>query len=127
VVSADLDGNGLPDLAVTTFELWPDEKQVLHLFPNFYQSEHEWVGVNLLHDKEFPPLMGAQLKIETNRRVHTHHIVSGDGYRTQSPYQYVLGLRDSEHVQTMVVEWPNGQSVAVDRVKVNEYNVVGTK
>lgn len=127
VVSADLDGNGLPDLAVTTFELWPDEKQVLHLFPNFYQSEHEWVGVNLLQDKEFPPLMGAQLKIETNRRVHTHHIVSGDGYRTQSPYQYVLGLRDSEHVQTMVVEWPNGQSVAVDRVKVNEYNVVGTK
>lgn len=125
VVATDLDGNGLPDLAVTTFELWPDEKQALHLFPNFHHAEQRWVGVDLRHGKKHSPVMGAQVKIQTDRRMYVRPIVSGDGYRSQSPYQFMIGLGDSESVQKVTLEWPNGVTAAMDRVEAGGYNVFG--
>lgn len=127
VVAADLDGNGLPDLAVTTFELWPNEKQVLHLFPNFHQTEHQWAGFDLRHAEGYPPLMGGHLRIETTGRSFSHPIVTGDGYRSQSPYQVIVGLGVAESIQKATLRWPNGETFTMDRAEVRNYHVMGAE
>ncbi len=122
VVAADFDGNGLPDLAVTTFELWPDERQVLHLFPNYHQTEHQWIGVELREKENWPPLMGAKLKIKSRNRTFVHPVITGNGYRSQSPYRVHFGLGQADSVDEVTINWPDGTKLMFPIDMVNRYH-----
>ena len=124
VVAGDFDGNGLPDLALTTFELWPDERQMLHLFPNFLQTKNHWIGFELRESKNWPPLMGSKLQIKTNHKTFTHPVITGDGYRTQSPYRVHLGLGQADHIGEMILKWPDGTRHTFTPDKVDRYYIV---
>jgi hypothetical protein len=124
VVAADFDGNGLPDLAVTTFELWPDERQVMHLFPNFHQTKNHWIGFKLRESKDWPPLMGAQLQIKYQNKTLTRPIITGDGYRTQSPYQFHFGIGQTDQIDEMILQWPDGTRYTLSPNDIDRYHLV---
>jgi len=124
VVAADFDGNGLSDLAVTTFELWPNERQVLHLFPNFHQTKNHWIGFELSESKDWPPLMGSKLQIKYDGKTVSHPIITGDGYRTQSPYRAHFGLGEVDQVDEVIMKWPDGTNYRFTPNKVDQYHLV---
>jgi hypothetical protein len=124
VVSADLDLNGTLDLVVTTFELWPNERQVLHIFPNFHKSEHHWIGLTPQASRDYPPLMGGKLIIQTPEGSITRPILSGDGYRSQSPYQRVVGLGSGVTVEDVNIIWPNGKMKSFGALSADLHHVL---
>ena len=121
VVAADFDNNGLPDLAVTTFELWPDERQILHLFPNFQKTQNHWIGFELRESKDWPPLMGAKLQIKYQGKTITRPVITGDGYRTQSPYRVHFGLGQMGRIDEVVLKWPDETGYSYVPPEVNRY------
>jgi hypothetical protein len=121
VVAADFDNNGLPDLALTTFELWPDERQVLHLFPNFQKTQNHWIGFELNESKDWPPLMGAKLQMKYEGKTITHPIITGDGYRTQSPYRVHFGLGQVDRIDQVILKWPAETGHSYVPSEVNRY------
>ena len=124
VVAADFDGNGLPDLAVTTFELWPDERQVMHLFPNFHQTKNHWIGFKLRESRDWPPLMGAQLQIKYQNKTLTRPIITGDGYRSQSPYRFHFGIGQTDQIDEMILQWPDGTRHSFTPEDIDRYHLV---
>jgi len=49
-------------------------------------------------------------------------VVSGDGYRTQSPYQLLFGLGESTQVEEVIISWPSGRSLRFLNPEVDHYH-----
>ena len=124
VVIADLDGNGRSDMVVTTFELWPNERQQLHIFPNFLENSNHWIGFHLLEGKTRGSFMGCRIELEVDDHIIPHAVVSGDGFRSQSPYQIQFGLGERSKVQGIRVIWPDGRMRHLDAPQVDRYHTL---
>ena len=122
VVAADLDLNGRPDLCVVSFELWPDERQALHLFPNFLETNHHWLGLSLQEGRGPESFMGCVVELRLPGETVPQVVVSGDGYRTQSPYQLLFGLGESTQVEEVNISWPSGRSLRFMNPEVDRYH-----
>ena len=122
VVAADLDLNGRPDLCVISFELWPDERQALHLFPNFLETDHHWLGLSLDEGQGPESFMGCVVELRLPGETVPQVVVSGDGYRTQSPYQLLFGLGELSEVEEVLVAWPSGATLRLKHPEVDRYH-----
>ena len=122
VVAADLDLNGRPDLCVISFELWPNERQALHLFPNFLETDHHWLGLSLDEGQGPESFMGCVVELRLPGETVPQVVVSGDGYRTQSPYQLLFGLGELSEVEEVLVAWPSGATLRLKHPEVDRYH-----
>src|SRR3989442_1028566 len=92
VVADDLDGDGRPDLLVTTFEEWPAPRQELHIFQNNSSAPGNWIGVRLREAGHGHSPVGATIVLTSPTGRQTRRIVTGDSYRSQSSTTAHFGL-----------------------------------
>ena len=108
VVAGDFDGDGRMDLALTTYEQWPEMRQRLVLLRNRHRGGGHWIGYRL-----DVPAPGSRVEVTTRAGVRRHWWVQGDGYRSQSDLQAHFGLGPDAAV--VRAEWvrPDGTRVAL--------------
>jgi enediyne biosynthesis protein E4 len=123
VVSGDLDGDGLTDVLLTTFEVWPESKQTLKIFRNQLGSAGKWIGFRLRGAKGVSAV-GARVTLQSDLGTTTRQIVTGDSFRSQHPDTVHFGLGQDAKVDHVRVDWPNGQRVELREPTINRYHDV---
>jgi len=123
VVAADLDGNGLADLVVLTEEVWPEERQTMHLFRNRGASGN-WLAVRLREEGGGRSPWGAKVTLRAGGQTRSRWFVTGDGYRSQSPPVAHFGLGRAEQVEWVEVTWPGGTTRRLEQPAINQVHLV---
>lgn len=121
VLAEDLDGDGDLDLLVTTFEVWPQERQTVRVFENTLASPGHWIAIQLASRPGDPSPVGAAATLRDEAGVQTRHYVIGEGYRSQASGRLHFGLGAVSHVREIEVRWVGGErttlrDLAVDRI-----------
>ncbi len=124
VAADDLDGDGKLDLLVISTSAYPQQKQLLHLFPNLEESVGAWIGFHLQPTPHGSPLPGTQITIETSSGRQARAIVTGDSYRTQHASAAHFGLGNNTNVLRAIVQWPNGKKQIVEHPAPNKYHTL---
>ena len=68
--------------------------------------------------------MGCRIELEVDDHITPHAVVSGDGFRSQSPYQIQFGLGERSKVQGIRVIWPDGRMRHLDAPQVDRYHTL---
>lgn len=123
-IAEDLDGDGKLDLIVTTFQFWPEPKQVLHIFPNFCDQSGHWIGVRLQETGPGYSPIGAKVTLVTSRGKQVRRFVTGDSYRSQHSTTAHFGIGKADKVERIEVTWPNGQEKAIQSPEINRYHSI---
>ena len=66
--------------------------------------------------------MGCVVELRLPGETVPQAVVSGDGYRTQSPYQLLFGLGKLSEVEEVLVAWPSGATLRLKHPEVDRYH-----
>lgn len=125
VVSDDLDGDGRLDLLVTTLEVWPQDRQSLHIFRNQIAAVGNWVGVRLREGGSACSPVGAKVTLITpNGHQQVRHLVTGDSFRSQHPSMAHFGLGTISQVDQIEIRCPNGHVQHLQNPALNQFHSV---
>jgi enediyne biosynthesis protein E4 len=122
-IAADLDGDGRPDLVVTTFEAWPRSRQTIRILRNELPNTGRWIGVRLVPSATVHPF-GAQITAEQGSRRFVRLVTSGDLHRSQQPWTVPIGLGAVDQLDRLHVLWPNGRSTEILQPELDRYHTI---
>jgi hypothetical protein len=124
VVATDLDLDGRVDLLVTTFEVWPDIKQTLHIYKNTLPETGNWIGLRFWGAGPGRSPLGARVTIRSGGHDAINQIVAGDSYRSQHPTTVHFGLGKVGRVEQARIQWPDGEETSLQDPEVNRYHLI---
>lgn len=124
VAADDLDGDGRPDLLVTTFEVWPSARQTLRVYRNNLPEQGNWIGFRFREEGRGKSPVGTSVIIHYAGHSATRQIVTGDSYRSQSANTLHFGLGQAAQVEHAEVVWPDGSSSLLEHPALNQYHLV---
>jgi len=121
VVAEDFDGDGRVDLALTTFEVWPERVQTLQIFRNELGNVGHWVGLKPSgpNGRRLPPGTRVTIRYPGGRSVK--HYTTGDSHRAQQSGLLHFGLGQADRAEAMEVRLPNQVRTAVQTPRAGEY------
>lgn len=121
VVAGDFDGDGAPDLLVTTFEVWPRERQTLQIYRNRLIERGNWIGFRAAGPGGGDLPAGTRITVRAGDRRWVRAVVNGDSHRCQHSGQLHFGLGPAATVDTVEVRWPDGRVTVLREPEVNRY------
>src|SRR5206468_3534178 len=123
VVADDLDGDGRVDLLVTTFEVWPQEKQTLRVYKNTLHDGGKWIGFRFREEAGQSPV-GVRVALHYNGHSTVRQLVTGDSHRSQHANTVHFGLGKAERVESVEIRWSNGQEVRLREPALKRYHSI---
>jgi hypothetical protein len=127
VVGTDFDADGRPDLLVTQLSAKNrGSSELLHLIKNNWETSGSWIGVRLRGRPGISPL-GAMVKIKTGDKTFVHPVITGDSLWAQHPAIVHFGLGNLKTVETLEINWGNGETTRIENPKVNQYHLAQPK
>ncbi|HKS37799.1 MAG TPA: CRTAC1 family protein [Verrucomicrobiae bacterium] len=126
VVTDDLDGDGRPDLLVTTFEVWPEVKQTLRVYKNTLTGASNWIGFRFREEGQGKSPAGGRVTLHLNDHSTIRQIVTGDSFRSQHANTVHFGLGEVNGVDRVEIRWSNGESVILREPAANRYHSIRT-
>jgi enediyne biosynthesis protein E4 len=112
----DLNGDGFPDLVVTSLNKKP------RILLNSGGNGNHWLWLDLVGRKSSRDAIGAKVKVTTaSGRILFNHVSVSVGFMSSSDRRLHLGLGADASVRSLEVTWPSGaiqvlENVGVDRV-----------
>lgn len=124
VVADDLDGDGAPDLLVTTFEVWPRERQTLRVFRNRLADRGNWIGFQRGAPCAGGLPVGTHILLRVAGRSYARQVVTGDSHRSQHSGRVHFGLGGATVVDRVEIRWPDGRMTILDSPPVNRWHAL---
>lgn len=124
VVTEDLDGDGAPDLLVTTFELWPRERQTLQIYRNRLAAPGAWIGFEAPSPRGDGLPVGTRVTVTTPAGAAVRVVVNGDSHRSQHAPRVHFGLGADPTVDRAEIRWPDGRVTRLERPVAGRYHRV---
>ena len=115
IVCADFDNDGDMDI----FQAHRNDTNAGTLWRND-TSGRRYLRVEL---NGLPPnteAAGARIKVTTEEQTQLREIVIGSNFTSQNPTVQVFGLDDAEEIDTVEVEWPDGELTTLRSVDSNQ-------
>ena len=131
VISDDFDGDGRPDLLVTSKHVdWENGRRrvydTLHLLINRWPFQNNWIGVRLQIEAGGPSTIGAVIRVRTGSGEQITHIVTGDSFRAQHAPMKHFGLGSDTAVDSIEIRWPDGTIEVIKDPAINKYHMVSS-
>jgi hypothetical protein len=101
---ADFDGDGDLDLLLTT------NHGPAYLFRNDQRTGNHSIRFRLLGTQSNHDAIGATVRIECAGISQSRMVKSGSSYLSQSELPLTFGLGKNDHVDRIVIQWPNGRA-----------------
>lgn len=115
----DLDGDGRPDLVVSNLDGAP------YLARNVTGEGPHWIGVRLRGCTSNPDGIGARLTLESRSSPEQFRFVTRSGsYLSSRDPRVFFGAGSGDAAPRLVVEWPGATTTKVERLMVDQVNVV---
>ena len=110
----DLDGDGFPDLVVTSLNRKP------RILLNSGDNGNHWLWLDLVGTKSARDAIGTKVKVTTGSgRVLHNHVSVSKGFMSSSDRGVHFGLGAEKTIRSVEITWPSGQTQVVDRVQVD--------
>ena len=113
---ADIDNDGILELLVAHGE---SGMQPLSLYKADIKEKFNYIRIQPLN-KFGAPARGATVTLISNLRKHSKTIDAGSGYLCQMEPVAHFGLRKSEKIRSVVIQWTNGQKKSLKISKINK-------
>ncbi len=123
-VADDLDGDGRPDLLVTTYEVWPTAKQTLRIYRNTLAATGHWIGFRFREEGGGRSPVGVSVEVHYGERQAVQQIATGEGFRSQSANTVHFGLGSVARVDRTTIGWPGGRTLTLRAPTVDRYHVI---
>lgn len=111
VVCADFDQDGDVDIFVATrdfplaFTYWRND-----------QTHNRSLTVTLKGRSPNTEASGARIYATSNEVTQMKEVMIGNNYSSQNPAQHTIGIGQAESVDTLIIEWPNGQKQTLSNI-----------
>ena len=110
----DLNGDGFPDLVVTTLNERP------RILMNSGGNGNHWLWLDLVGRKSNRDAIGARVKLTTaSGRVLHNHVSPSGGFLSSSDKRLHFGLGRESVVKLIEIRWPSGKTQTLEHVKAN--------
>jgi hypothetical protein len=119
VLAEDFDGDGRPDLAVTTFEAWPEVVQTLKVYLNRLESTGSWAELRFREGPGAVPVWGAAAEVRWPGGVCRQPLAIGQPYRSQTSPALHFGLGHVAALESVEIRWGDGTSQNLGGLEVN--------
>ena len=112
----DLNGDGFPDLVVTSLNKHP------RILLNSGDNKNHWLWLDLVGGRSNRDAIGAKVKITTaTGRTLYNHVTASSGFMSSSDKRLHFGLGGDSAVRSIEIRWPSGRTqtlegIGVDRV-----------
>lgn len=121
VLAADLDADGLVDLAIVSKGNRPAREEQLTLYRNQNRAGN-WIGLRLHPTPQGIPLEGTAVRVVTAAGVQLiRAIVNGDGYLTQLPAAVHFGLGTETEIRKIEVQLADGSIHVMEAPPINRW------
>jgi hypothetical protein len=124
VISADLDGDGLPDILVaesqfrqvspTAAVTW----EILHVERNRSATDHHWITLRFHENTKHPPL-NAIIRLKAGEREQVGILVTGDSYRSQHPLSKHFGIGTATSIDSIELDWADGAKQTIPHPEID--------
>lgn len=118
VAVADFDGDGDLDVVIAQHAGPP------LLLRNDERLGLPWLRVHLVATRSAEEAAGAQVEVQTPRKVFVQTVAPRMSFMAQSESTLTFGLGDDARVRKIVVHWPSGQRQEIRPVSVNQTLVI---
>jgi hypothetical protein len=111
----DLNGDGFPDLVVTSLNKRP------RILLNSGDNRNHWLWLDLVGRKSNRDGIGAKVKVTTaSGRVLYNHLSVSSGFMSSSQRRVHFGLAGDSAVRSLEIRWPSGATQTLENVKVDQ-------
>jgi hypothetical protein len=111
----DLNGDGFPDLVVTSLNKRP------RILVNSGDNKNHWLWLDLVGKKSNRDAIGAKVKVTTaSGRVLYNHLSVSSGFMSSSQRRVHFGLGGDSAVRSLEIRWPSGATQTLENVKVDQ-------
>ncbi len=104
LATADLDGDGDPDLVFANLGAAPA------IFENDGGNRRAWVAVQAVGTRRDATAIGARIRVEAGGKRQFSEVRSGGSYLSQSELVQSFGLGDAGTIDRIEVRWPDGKT-----------------
>ncbi|NND60137.1 MAG: CRTAC1 family protein [Gammaproteobacteria bacterium] len=114
---ADIDADGDLDVLIT------QTGRPALLLRNDQQTNHNWVRILLQQGGPNRDAIGAVVEVETTAGMQRQRVVPSRSYLSQVELPLTFGLGESEQVQAIRIDWPDGAQVEMPLPVLNSLTV----
>ena len=111
----DLNGDGFPDLVVTSLNKKP------RILLNSGGNGNHWLWLDLVGRKSNRDAIGTKVKVTTaSGRVLHNHVSVSVGFMSSSDRRLHFGLGGDSAARTIEIRWPSGRTQTLENVKADQ-------
>ncbi len=128
VASADMNGDGKPDLVLRNAD--PGSQEVhfspLEIYENQIDSKNNWLSLRLVGTKSNADAVGALVTVETQGQKQIQPLIGLEG-TVQSSKVLHFGLGKFTKAKSVVVTWPSGARSEISNLSAGRHTLVEPK
>lgn len=120
VVCADFDNDGDTDI----LQLHMNDLNAATLWMNT-RDDNNYLSVELRGTRPNTQAVGARIVAGIAGKDHLRELTLGSNFASHNPTRQVFGLGSLSQVDTLTIEWPDGQQTFVQAIAANQHLIIG--